>query len=79
VITCSEAVRRLWAYLEDEVSAADRAAIEAHLDVCRRCCGELEFAGELRAFLGRSAALQLPEEVRARMAAFLDGMATDHG
>ena len=79
MITCTEAVRQLWAYLEDEVSAADRATIAAHLDICRRCCGELEFARELRGFLGRSAALQLPEDVRARMDAFLDQMEAEHG
>lgn len=79
MITCSEAVRQLWAYLDDEVSSADRAAIVAHLDVCRRCCGELEFAGELRGFLGRSAALELPDDVRLRMDALLDQLEAEHG
>lgn len=79
MITCTEAVRQLWPYLDDEVSAADRAAIAAHLDICRRCCGQLEFARELRGFLGRSAALQQPEDVRTRMEAFLDQVETEHG
>ena len=75
MITCAQAVRQLWAYLDDEVSPADRAAIEAHLDLCRRCCGEAEFVAELRGFLARSATRErLPDEVRSRMEAFLDGL-----
>lgn len=79
MITCTEAVRQLWSYLDDEVSSADRAAIVAHLDACRRCCGELEFARELRGFLGRSAALELPDDVRVRMDALLDQLEAEHG
>lgn len=74
MISCNEAVRRLWAYLEDEVDAADRTRIEQHLDVCRRCCGEVEFADELRRFLAASAELRLPEGVRGRMETFLDAL-----
>jgi mycothiol system anti-sigma-R factor len=72
VITCAEAVERLWAYLDDALTANDRAALEEHLGVCRVCCGEAEFAQELRGFLAHSAAEQLPEDVRARLVASLD-------
>ena len=51
MITCSEAVYQLWAYLDGAIEEADRAAIEEHLSVCKRCCGEAEFADELRTFL----------------------------
>jgi len=72
MITCAEAVERLWAYLDGELSAGDRAALEEHLGFCRVCCGEVEFARELRGFLARSASEELPEEVRARLIASLD-------
>ena len=49
MITCAEAVRQLWEYLDGVVEEADREAIEEHLSFCRRCCGELDFADSLRA------------------------------
>jgi mycothiol system anti-sigma-R factor len=72
MITCAEAVERLWAYLDGTLTADDRAALEKHLGVCRVCCGEAEFARELRGFLARSAGEELPDDVRARLIASLD-------
>jgi len=72
VITCAEAVERLWVYLDGALTANDRAALEEHLGFCRVCCGEAEFAQELRGFLVRSAREELPEDVRARLIASLD-------
>jgi mycothiol system anti-sigma-R factor len=72
MITCADAVRQLWEYLDGSIGEEDRAAIEEHLGFCRRCCGETEFAAELRTFLARSAAEELPGEVRARLIATLD-------
>jgi mycothiol system anti-sigma-R factor len=72
MITCAEAVERLWAYLDDALTADDKAALEEHLGFCRVCCGEAEFAQELRGFLARSAVEELPEDVRARLIASLD-------
>jgi mycothiol system anti-sigma-R factor len=67
MISCSQAVERLWAYLDDTVGVNDRALIEAHLDRCRRCCGELEFAKELRRVLADSARDEIPDDVRSRL------------
>jgi mycothiol system anti-sigma-R factor len=72
MITCAEAVRQLWDYLDGALPEANRAAIEEHLSFCRRCCGEVEFAQELRTFLARGAAEEIPEDVRARLLATLD-------
>lgn len=72
MITCAEAVRQLWEYLDGAMPNENRAAIEEHLSFCRRCCGEVEFAEELRAFLGREAAEEMPAEVRARLLTTLD-------
>lgn len=72
MITCAEAVERLWAYLDGALSVGDRAALEEHLGFCRVCCGEVEFAQELRGFLARSAAEELPDDVRTRLIASLD-------
>ncbi len=72
MITCAEAVRRLWDYLDGVVDEPARAAIDEHLAFCRRCCGEVEFAEELRAFLAVQAAEELPPDVRTRLTATLD-------
>jgi mycothiol system anti-sigma-R factor len=72
MITCADAVRQLWGYLDGAVDEGQRAAIEEHLSFCRRCCGELEFAEEMRGFLASHGAEELPDNVRARVAATLD-------
>jgi mycothiol system anti-sigma-R factor len=72
LITCADAVKQLWEYLDGALAEQDRAAIEEHLSFCRRCCGEIEFAHELRAFLAREASEEIPDEVRARLIATLD-------
>jgi mycothiol system anti-sigma-R factor len=72
MITCAEAVKQLWAYLDGELPVESRAAVEEHLSFCRRCCGEAEFAEELRAFLAREAADDIPDDVRRRLLTTLD-------
>ncbi len=72
MITCAEAVRQLWAYLDGTVEGSQREAIEEHLSFCRRCCGEVEFAEELRGFLAGHADEELPADVRARLLTTLE-------
>ena len=72
MITCAEAVRQLWDYLEGNVEESQRELVEEHLAFCRRCCGELEFAEELRGFLASHAENDLPPDVHARLTATLD-------
>jgi anti-sigma factor (TIGR02949 family) len=72
MISCSDAVKQLWEYLDGTVGDADRDAIEEHLSVCRRCCGEAEFADELRKFLASHNFEELPAPTRERLFAFMD-------
>lgn len=72
MITCAEAVKQLWEYLDGTLGAGEREAIDEHLSFCRRCCGEAEFAQELRKFLRSSADVALPDDVRARLSATLN-------
>jgi mycothiol system anti-sigma-R factor len=72
VISCREAVARLWAYLDRNLDRLEEQELEGHLGLCRHCCGELEFARHLRALLRRSgAAAALPGETRARLEALI--------
>ena len=67
MIGCSEAMRQLWEYLDATVDAADRALVDEHLARCRRCCGELEFAVELRRLLADTRREDLPDDVLRRL------------
>jgi mycothiol system anti-sigma-R factor len=67
MISCAEATRQLWEYLDGMVDAAARDAIDEHLAQCRHCCGELEFAHELRSFLARSVGDGIPDAVLRRL------------
>ncbi|HJS50143.1 MAG TPA: zf-HC2 domain-containing protein [Gaiellaceae bacterium] len=71
MIACAEAVKQLWDYLDGVVEESQRELIDEHLAFCRRCCGELEFAEELRGFLATHSADELPPDVRERLTATL--------
>lgn len=71
MIDCAEAVRQLWEYVENELDPNDRERVEEHLAFCRRCCGELEFANELRKFMQNSSDVSLPLEIELRFNQFL--------
>ena len=74
MIRCSDAVRQLWGYLEGELPAQDRAKVDEHLAACLRCCGEAEFAGELRRFLASGQEETIPDAVRQRLLSTLDSL-----
>ena len=74
MISCAEAVRQLWEYLDQDVGEADRERVEEHLAFCRRCCGEVEFAEALRELLRSAARPHLPAEVEQRLAGFLEAL-----
>ncbi len=67
MIDCPEAVRRMWAYLGIALEPGPTSELEAHLGVCKRCCGELEFSRELRSLVAATTAPVLPDDVRSRI------------
>ena len=71
-IPCSEAVRQLWDYLDHAISAEDQEKVEKHLSFCRTCCGELEFAKEVRRFLASGEVEEIPADVKARLERFVE-------
>ena len=73
MITCAEAVRQLWDYLDGVIDEPDRKLIEEHLSFCRSCCGEVEFAKELRSF-GRERRGRPAAGGSARLTATLDDL-----
>jgi mycothiol system anti-sigma-R factor len=77
MIDCHEAMRRLWEYLDNAATATDRCLVEQHLARCRRCCGEMDFALELRRMLAESRSDDLPEDVRDRLTAILEELSDE--
>ena len=68
MIDCTEAVRRMWAYLDRELDLRPLAEFEAHLETCQRCCGELEFSRHLRQLVAETdGAPAMPPQFRARV------------
>lgn len=75
MISCSDAVRQLWEYLDDELDEGDRLKVDEHLGACLRCCGQAEFANELRRFLAAHGEPDdLPGPVRERLLRSLDAL-----
>jgi mycothiol system anti-sigma-R factor len=72
VISCNEAVRQLWRFLDGELQPGEARSVEDHLDHCVTCCGELEFANELRKLLDAQRSAGLPADVRERLQRFVD-------
>jgi anti-sigma factor (TIGR02949 family) len=76
LITCAEAVKELWQYLDQTLEPEAREKVGEHLAFCRQCCGELEFAGILQDFLRNSGDVEeLPAEVRVRLERFVAELA----
>lgn len=71
MISCAEAVSRLWEYVEHALPPDQELQIDEHIEVCRQCCGEADFAGELRGFLTTHAREGIPVEAHGRLEAFL--------
>lgn len=74
MINCSSAVSRLWDFIELELDELEKTEMEEHLAFCRRCCGEVEFAEELRGFLKVAAQPSIPAEVAQRLSDYIDSM-----
>ncbi len=75
MISCKEAVTKLYAYLDRNLGRVPEAQVEEHLKLCRHCCGELEFAKQVRGLLRRSgAASALTPENRTKLETFVKGL-----
>jgi mycothiol system anti-sigma-R factor len=76
MIGCNEALKRMWEYLDETVDPDERVLVEEHLARCRTCCGELEFAKELRRMLAERSPDDLPEGVVRRLHRTIEELGT---
>lgn len=79
MIDCREAVARMWAYLSQGLETHDADALEEHLGVCQRCCGELEFSRQLREKVAEADVRPIPPAVRGRIDDLLANPDAAHG
>jgi anti-sigma factor (TIGR02949 family) len=67
-LTCDDAVRQFFAYLDRALAGGALEALEAHLEACLGCCEKLEFSRELDAFVkSRPEDAPLPDGIEERI------------
>jgi mycothiol system anti-sigma-R factor len=77
MIDCPEAVRRMWAYLDQALERTSTDELEQHLETCQRCCGELEFSRHVREKVAAGdGSLALPPDLRTRIQTLIDQAGT---
>lgn len=75
MITCREAVERLWAYIDGELQSGDERSVEAHLDACKGCYPHYDFQKAFREFVRDHGHATVPADLRKRI--FLRLLAED--
>ena len=72
-MTCKEAVRYLYPFLDRELNKRKSRAVRTHLDRCRTCCTKFEFESALKA-LTRAKAREgdVPPRLRQRIARLIE-------
>ncbi len=64
---CSDAVERLYHYLDGELDEARMAMVKRHLDECLPCLEAFDFEAELRQIVARKCREPVPEQLRVRI------------
>ena len=67
-MTCEQAVRQFFIYLDRALAGEALQDLEAHLDACLACCDRLAFSRQLDAFVrARLPDAPIPEALEARV------------
>jgi mycothiol system anti-sigma-R factor len=71
-MTCKEAVRHLYLFLDRELAGRKSPAVQRHLDRCHACCTKFEFEKALKSLVREKAReMQVPFSVKQRVARLL--------
>jgi anti-sigma factor (TIGR02949 family) len=77
-MSCDEAVRQFFAYLDQAMSGTALQEFERHLEECLDCCDKLQFSRRVDALVRtRVADVPLPEGVEERIRQRLAAAVTD--
>ena len=66
---CSEAIVRLYHFLDGELTEERRVEIRRHLDDCGHCLEAFDFEAEVRVMIAARCRDEVPESLRIRIAA----------
>jgi mycothiol system anti-sigma-R factor len=47
-MTCEEAVRKLYEYLDHELDTTTAQQLDKHLEICKSCCDHFEFERKVK-------------------------------
>ena len=73
-LSCGEAVRQFFAYLDRALAGDPLEAVEQHLEACLDCCDRLRFSRSLDAFVkARLGQPPLPDGVEERIRRAIQG------
>jgi hypothetical protein len=74
-LTCEDAVREFFAYLDRALAGEPLEALQQHLDQCLDCCDRLQFSRKLDGFVkDRVGEAPLPEGFEERIRRALGGV-----
>ncbi len=74
-MTCKEATKQLYEYLDNELEEKDYSKIRKHLEVCRKCCEKFEFEQVLKKVVRDRARIhRVPQNVRENIVKQLSEM-----
>ena len=66
-IGCEEALKRLLALIDGELSEEERDDVQRHVRICRSCFSRMEFERRLKQRLSALPAGDVPEALRRRI------------
>jgi len=67
-MTCQEAVRHLYPFLDRALDSRKSRAVQRHLDRCRSCCPKFEFERALKSLIREKAREEgIPIRLRERI------------
>jgi mycothiol system anti-sigma-R factor len=72
-MTCQEAVRHLYPFLDRALDRRKSRMIQRHVDRCRACCSKFEFERALKSLIREKAReTQVPPRLRQRIASLIE-------
>lgn len=72
-MTCREAIEKLAEYLDAELTPEVLRQIDAHLEICAPCRAYLATYRKTMELVAKVRRVELPEDVKTRLRAFLIG------
>lgn len=76
---CDEAVASLYEFLDGEITDVTRSTVQRHLDDCSPCFEAYDFEAELRIVIAAKCRDEVPQELKDKIRAIIDGHGADLG